>query len=142
MTTGYRITVGWLLVGAASGRIPKPATTSEAEVAVDTIRLSLQEQGGPLPGRVCIPARGDVAVSLASGQSIGITRDMAAIRLEPVHGIVANTYPIQFGHPFFGNRLTAVRPVAFRVIAPAHSPALVCGNADVMERSRVIRAGR
>ena len=48
------VTIGWLLDGVASGRIPKPKHISPADEAMDTIRLSFLQSRSTLKPRLCL----------------------------------------------------------------------------------------
>lgn len=68
----FPVTVGWLLDGAADGRIPRPAELEQNVVALNELRLSLAQTARGPAGRcagVSLPTR----VDLDSGDSLRLT---------------------------------------------------------------------
>ncbi len=66
------VTLGWLLDGVSSGRIPAAKTITPTEVAANTLRLSL-EQTDSRPQPSCVRIRTPLIRHLRDGQSFGVT---------------------------------------------------------------------
>ena len=64
------VTVGWILRGVASGRIPT-RNARGALLATNRLRLSLLELDHPV-GRPCVPFTGPIERHLSAGDAIGI----------------------------------------------------------------------
>jgi hypothetical protein len=99
----YYVTIGWLLDGVASGRIPKPRVITPAGAATDNLRLSVSRYGRgysafttaqadacvALPGGRSLP---DIEIHLDTGQRIGIHH--ARVRLVPANGPADPALPL------------------------------------------------
>src|SRR5205823_6297457 len=104
-----KITIGWLLDGAASDRIPGPGAITTKEAADNTFRLSLEQSDSPAAPMGCEPLTTPITRRLAKGDSIGIREGPvsgAAVRVSPSPGAVA-TVALRF-NPERGHRLVAV----------------------------------
>jgi hypothetical protein len=66
------VTVGWLLDGARSGRIPNPGSISPRDLRVDNFRLSLLQTSTRAPLRGCRPVTVPETLVLEHGASVGI----------------------------------------------------------------------
>jgi hypothetical protein len=81
------VTVGWLLDGAASGRIPRARPSTPREAAGDLLRLSVMQTDG----RVEPPCRSldkPVYLHLLKGQSIGIKGGLLGVlETTPPNGV-------------------------------------------------------
>jgi hypothetical protein len=77
------VTLGWLLDGAARGRIPKPPHVSSSDLASDRLRLSFLQQnaGTPGPGLSCRKMTVPFLVTLHTGDEIGLSR--YGVRIAP-----------------------------------------------------------
>jgi len=99
------ITIGWLLDAARSGRLPKSGPLSDAELRVNTFRLSLLQTSTRAPLRECHPVVGVERVTLPQGASV-------AIQSSPLHIAAAPGTPEAgiglYYNPGNGNRLVAV----------------------------------
>ena len=122
------ISIGWLLAGAGSGRIPAPGAVSPVESATDALRLSLRRS--PASGAVTPPCRvvgAPIAVRLRSGDALRIAR--GTIRVVPPAGPFEGPLPATYPG---GLVLTpAVPDVTFRVLPASHTKTRVCGPARV-----------
>ena len=132
------VTIGWLLDGAASGRIPKPKHISSADATMDAIRLSFQQSPALLlPSYACANlAKTSLVFHLKRGQSIlvrsiGKQAEIVPPTFLPVD--VFRFYPITVAGP----TLTAQRPVSFRVIDVGRAFSQVCAPAPLMAAARV-----
>jgi hypothetical protein len=65
------VTIGWLLDGVDSGRIPPSGTLTAVQRANNTLRLSLEQLNGP-PRSHCTPLGSTIVVRLARGRSINV----------------------------------------------------------------------
>ena len=74
------LTLGWLLDGVASGRIPKPAYISPVGAATATLHLALNQQPDVFRTKACRNSTTPLEVQLPAQQSIGI------------HGVVRVVY--------------------------------------------------
>src|SRR5205823_8038477 len=79
------VTIGWLLDGVASGRIPKPGKLSTADIAMADLRLSFrQEKAGLLaPGDECVTINSHLVFSLQPGQRIVMRAPNNSVRVTP-----------------------------------------------------------
>jgi len=108
------VTIGWLLSGAASGRIPKPATISSENEAMDTLRLSFEQGPGKrVPGDACVGVAHQHIFTLAKGQQLVVRAPSGSFRFAPATADTYGTYPFEAITPA-GSIFTAVRPVTFR----------------------------
>jgi hypothetical protein len=109
------VTVGWLLDGVASGRIPRPDHISRAERAVDTIRLSLgQRHSPPLKGATCVRLADSLVFHLEKGEYIYVRGAAGTLSITPATVEPAGTYP----NPVVGTSgpiIFARAPVTFRL---------------------------
>ncbi|MFL6241778.1 MAG: hypothetical protein ACJ73V_01980, partial [Acidimicrobiia bacterium] len=88
------VTIGWLLDGVASGRIPKPASMTPIDVATATLHLALNQQPDAFVTRACRNATTPLELQLSASGAIGI------------HGIVRVVYTTRAG--------VRSRPVTFK----------------------------
>jgi hypothetical protein len=88
------VTVGWLLDGARSGRIPAADRPNPVELATDRLRLSL-EQVDQVPHAACTPLRAPRVRRLEPGDSIGV-RGTITVQSRP-EGAGAPSQPLPFG---------------------------------------------
>jgi hypothetical protein len=79
------LTIGWLLDGVASGRIPKPANITPVDAATATLHLALNQHPDVFGTKRCRNATTPVEVQLPAQQSIGI------------HGVVRVVYTTTTG---------------------------------------------
>jgi hypothetical protein len=124
--TGFRITMGWLLDGVKSGRIPAPPAPNAGEIAVDTLRLSLLHSPSVFPTEdSCrqVHYGPGAVVTLATGEAVFFRRGANFVRILPVRGPGLDALPFELGRE--AARLLAVRPVGFRVVIDVDSPARV-----------------
>jgi hypothetical protein len=96
------VTVGWLLDGANSGRIPRSGPLSRLETANNTLRLSLQQLDAQPPGSRCTPLASPVLRRLSNGESVSISGTVAVQLLDPT-GV-----PISAQLPFGSSILSTV----------------------------------
>jgi hypothetical protein len=120
------ITIGWLLDGVDSGRIPAPGPVGPVEAATDKLRLSLLQRPASGAGITtgCRSVTAALTIHLLPTQSIRVAQ--GAIRVAPATGPFEGTYPAIF------HRGAALTPVAsaltFRVLpAEAREPVRLCG---------------
>jgi hypothetical protein len=120
-----RVTIGWLRSGVASGRVPALAHLSEAEIAMDTLRLSLVPAPRPRVARPCLPVGRGVLVDMSPHQTVQ-TKTLHHLQVLPPTTSAQGTYPFLLGG---GSSLRALRPIRFRVVyAPGSTlQGFVCG---------------
>jgi hypothetical protein len=132
------VTIGWLLDGAASGRIPKPKHISPADEAMDTIRLSFKQLRSKVrPGDVCAGlARGDLVFHLNRGQSFVVVaqgRQEEFVPASPAPGEAYRFYPVTVAGPLF----TVQRRVSFRAVDAGPGYSQVCAKEPVIRAARI-----
>jgi hypothetical protein len=66
------LTIGWLLDGVASGRIPKPARKRPVDAATATLSLALNQQPDAFGAKVCRNATTPRTLEIAPGRAIRI----------------------------------------------------------------------
>ena len=119
------ITIGWLLDGVASGRIPAPDAVRPDEAATNELLLSLRKSNARGPVRTpCRTLTAPIIVHLRTNDSLRVERGV--IRIVPATGPFEDTYPAIYKT---GIVLTPVVPeVTFRVLPASASRATsVCG---------------
>ena len=108
------VTIGWLLDGVASGRIPRPAPLTPADVSMSRLRLSFLQSFDALPAHfTCVGVSTPLEFNLAAGQRIVVLAPSGSLRITPTDVPVLGTYPFPI-ITTVGNNLIAVRPVTFR----------------------------
>ncbi|MGO9875955.1 MAG: hypothetical protein ACLPVY_19425 [Acidimicrobiia bacterium] len=105
-------TIGWLLDGAASGRIPAPSSITDVERAEGQLRLALRSvPHHPTGSETCRPVVHGIRINLGLGESLRIVRD--AVVIAPYVGVQSGYLPLTFGP---GVTLSSsLRNVRFRV---------------------------
>ncbi len=93
-TFGAQVTVGWLLDGARTGRIPATGRPTPRQRATDALRLSLEQLDGMRPS-TCVPLHAPVERRLAPGASFGLEGGILVQSL-PI-GVGVNSEPLTFG---------------------------------------------
>jgi len=124
--TAPQVTLGWLLDGVASGRIPTPERISAKDEAAATLRLSVQQIVKEPPPDGCVPVTKPVIRHLEPGQSLGIEGG----RIRFVN--VVNGRPLGADVDFYpgsGQTLEAVAgPIDVQISShQASVPARICG---------------
>jgi hypothetical protein len=122
-----RVTIGWLRSGVASGRVPALAHVSAAEIAMDTLRLSLVQGPRPRATQPCVPVGRGVLVNLVPRQTIR-TIGFTPLRVLPPVASAQATYPFLLSG---GSSLHTLRPIHFRLVYATVSPGnngVVCGK--------------
>jgi hypothetical protein len=98
------ITIGWLLDGVASGRIPDPGRIDRTDAATWTLRLAL-DQSHSVTNKVCRELTEPAMLLLDKGRSIGI--DGGAVRVIYAPDARNESRPIVF-NPVNGRTLVAL----------------------------------
>jgi hypothetical protein len=132
------VTVGWLLDGVASGRIPKPGKLSTADIAMADLRLSFrQERPRFALGDQCVNIDGRMVFSLKRGDRIIMRAPNNSVRVLPENAPVFRTYPFKI-ITVAGASLVAVRPVRFRltVAGPHVLIAQVCAARPIVRAAQ------
>lgn len=119
------ITMGWLLDGAESGRIPRPARINAVEIANDELYLSLvvkpvcpHQPALPAPTPIverCVQLAKPVAVRLTRGEVITLKR--GDIRLTNESPSRTETYPMIIGATTASMRIVATAAISLRIEA-------------------------
>jgi hypothetical protein len=131
------VTIGWLLDGAASGRIPKPKQISPADAAMDTIRLSFRQlRSKRPPGYVCAGlAQGPLVFHLNRGQSFVVVAQGHQARFIPAPLPPGQAYPF-YPITVAGPRFTVQRRVSFEAVDSGPGFSQVCAKAPVIIAAR------
>jgi hypothetical protein len=104
-----KITIGWLLDGVESGRLPDPGAITAKEAADNTFRLSLEQSNMPVTLSSCRPLTKQVTRQLDRGEWIRIREASVpggSVRISPAEGTA--TIALTF-NPERGNTIVAVR---------------------------------
>ncbi len=136
------VTIGWLLDGARSGRIPKPSTISPQNEAMDALRLSFrQSRGNPTLDELhnCIGVASQHEFSLTPGQRLVVRAPSGSIHVLPVSVGTYNTYPFPMITPA-GSIFTAVRPVTFRTSGNPQVFGRLCAAGPIIRATRAADA--
>jgi hypothetical protein len=129
------LTMGWLLDGVASDRIPKPARITPIDAATATLHLALNQQPDAFGTKTCRNATTPLEVQLSSSQAIGIHGDVrvvyttpAGVRSRPVIFESGEAVITEGGRALRGSRLVAIAgPLTLDVdSANAGSPVALC----------------
>jgi hypothetical protein len=118
------ITIGWLLDGAASGRVPDPGPIDSIDAATWTLRLALHQSHAGTSS-ACENLTGPTMRRLLQGHSIGI--DRGAVRVVYITEEGDESRPIVF-NPANGHALVALAgPLNLQLSSnnPAR-PAVLC----------------
>ena len=131
------VTIGWLLDGAASGRIPKPSHISPADETMDAIRLSLRQSPvqRPLPGACADLANTSLVFHLQKGESIVVRALRRQLEIVPPSFIRGNAFPL-YPITVAGPTMTAQRPVSFAVIDAGPGFSSVCAEPRLIAAAR------
>jgi hypothetical protein len=130
----YYVTIGWLLDGVASGRIPEPRVITRAGVATDKLRLSLSRYAKPiaqLDSNACVSLHGsqsqrEIELRLDTGQQMRVNH--AVIRLVPASGPTDPAFPLELdGRSGVASTVAIRNGTAFRV----QSESVVATDAQV-----------
>ena len=130
------VTIGWLLDGVASGRIPEPGHIPKDNEVVDELRLSFHQYvGGRLPTDDCSGLATPLVFELRAGQRIVVKGPSSSIRMVPVSAPYLDTFPWRVVTKL-GNELVAVRPIQFRLVNDSAPVAQVCSDLATMNAAR------
>jgi hypothetical protein len=131
------VTIGWLLDGVKSGRIPKPSSITAANATMATLRLSfLQQPGSQVPGDICVAIAKPLIFHLKAGNRVMLRAPNATIRVLPPTENVDGTYPWLY-ITFAGSTLVANREVRFQ-LANVRAPfAQVCARPSLVRAARL-----
>jgi hypothetical protein len=77
------LTLGWLLDGVASGRIPKPATITPVDTATATLHLALDQQPDWFRSAACRNATTPLVLQLSPSQAVGIHGEVSVVYTTP-----------------------------------------------------------
>ncbi len=123
----YLTTIGWLLDGARSGRIPAPPHIPARLRASDIFRLSLEQSQASAPGTPCRNPSPPIRVALTRGESLRFRG--GSLIVAPRRADLRATLRLSYS-PHNGGTLTAVAPVDVILSdAAPFVPATVCGSA-------------
>jgi len=127
-------TIGWLLDGAASGRIPAPSSITDVERAEGRLRLALRAiPNHTTSSETCRPVVHAVRINLGLGESLRIVKD--AVVLAPYVGAQSGYLPLTFGPGV--TLLSSLRNVRFRAFATnPHEAPLICAAPAVFRTVR------
>jgi len=109
------LTLGWLLDGVASGRIPKPKKVTGVDAATATLHLALNQAPDAFGTKSCWNAITPVALQLLPSQAIGIHGTVRVVyttpqvvRSRPVTFRANETVIVKGGRGLPGSRLVAL----------------------------------
>ena len=141
-TLAHFVSIGWLLDGVASGRIPRPKSISAADAAMGELRLSfLQTFGKPDAGDLCVSVSNHFVFDLLRGQRIKVRAPTNTLRLTPPGKAIGATYPfLMVTVPPVGGNLVAIRPVRFRLSNVSAQIGQVCAETKIMRAALVAGA--
>jgi hypothetical protein len=115
---GEEVTVGWLLDGAASGRIPSPRPMTLVQQATISLELALGQSRVTLAGKACPPLAAPEERVLATGAALIFTSGPIDVQLITADGTVSRRVPFA---PGFGGRLEALTgPLRVRLSPPTN----------------------
>jgi hypothetical protein len=132
------VTIGWLLDGVASGRIPEPAPITPPDAAMADLRLSFRQEAAALtPNDVCVKVTSRDEWSLEPGQRIVMRAPSGSVRVLPAEEGVFKTTPFRIV-TVAGANVVAVRPVQFRltVDVPDVPLAQVCADRAIAQAAQ------
>jgi hypothetical protein len=121
-----QVTIGWLLDGVESGRVPDPGPIGSTTAAQATFRLSIHQSNEPRPSSSCSALSQPVERNLVRGQSLGIKGySVLVTELTPKGNM---RYTIIYA-PDRGHTLTVVSASLMLQLAPANPflPVTLCG---------------
>lgn len=127
------VTIGWLLDGVASGRIPEPSRIAPGDVVQGKLRLSLHQMVQVPSMDHCKKIAPDVAldVHLDEGEWIGLDRRRIAMLL-PASELVGTPPPFII-YTVKGMTIWAESTIDFRIVSFGNLPAeRVCGPRGVI----------
>jgi hypothetical protein len=132
------VTIGWLLDGVRSGRIPKPSRISAADVAMDEIRLSLEQfRSRRIPaGYKCVFSTTPLLFRLQTGEKIVVRAPKGAVEITPASPLSGKVFPFHV-ITFEGPILQAVQPVTFRTGAVALNAGRVCALPRILRSAQL-----
>jgi hypothetical protein len=135
------VTIGWLLDGARSGRIPKPSRISAADAGMDEIRLSLEQfRAVFIPAAYkCVDSATPLLFHLQTGQTIVVAARKGTVEITPASPSPGKVFPFRV-ITVLGPILKTVRPVTFRTGAVALDAGRVCALPRIL-RSAEAAAG-
>lgn len=121
------MTVGWLLDGVASGRVPSARPPTPVEARTNRLRLSLMELD-ERSGYHCRGLRTPTTVRLARGDKVGVIGKVAVVL---VTGPSLGSTPVLFGYgllnPGLSHTLVAVAgPLTLRIAPAGGFPPALC----------------
>ena len=126
--TARQVTIGWLLDGVASGRIPAPRHLARRDRASNNFRLSFQQRAQRSPTTGCFTLRRATPVDLERGDVIGLSGNV--IRVLPAGGPPLVGPPLQFSPT--GDPIAVVNTPGRVDLSPFFYPARICmAAADV-----------
>ena len=130
------VTIGWLLDGVKSGRIPKPAPLTPADIAMSDLRLSFVQSFDLLHAHAtCTGISTPLEFSLAAGQRIVVLVPSGSVRIAPTGPPLAGAYPFPLITQV-GNNVIAVRPVQFRIVNKSAPFGQICARTRIMQAAK------
>jgi hypothetical protein len=118
---GNSFTVGWLLAGVASGKVPPPRTLDPGERAAAELRLSINQTKGSASG-TCTAIQPQAVEHLAVGNRVVFNAPRLTLeRIVAGRQAGSATY-----HQIFGDVLVADAPVDVRIGRGRRQTALLC----------------
>jgi hypothetical protein len=123
----HEVTVGWLLDGVASGRIPAPPHMSPEEQAAVALQLAVSQRSGGVASRNCTPLTAPVERRLRAGDRFGFTGGPIVLQLTTPDGVTSA--PVGYSRQYGQTLQAVVGPIDVR-ISPSpfrNDRAALCG---------------
>jgi hypothetical protein len=94
------VTLGWLIDGARSGRVPPPPPTAAIDVATETLRLALR-QSVEVRSKACVDVRSRTVRVLEKGEGFSVSRGAVSVVYVSPSG--AASRPVRFNRTLTGS---------------------------------------
>jgi hypothetical protein len=120
------LTLGWLIDGVRSGRVPAPSSRTRTEFSTVTLKLALARSTNRVRVDHCVALRGPTSRVLQNGESITLAHGTATVVYLPPAG--GPSLPIAFSDPIRGSvtLVASAGPLRLR-ITPTPSDNQLCG---------------
>jgi hypothetical protein len=93
------VTLGWLIDGVRSGRVPAPPATPKIDLATETLKLALRPS--PEPRRKCVDVGRPTARVLQKGEGFSVSRGTVSVVYVPATGPASR--PVKFNRTLVGS---------------------------------------
>jgi hypothetical protein len=118
------LTLGWLIDGVRSGRVPAPRPTAAVALATETLKLAVRATDAR-PGR-CVSVRGPTVRILQQGAAISVARGKVSVTYLPPTGPPSR--PVEFRRSLLNTLTLGVTAGPLRLVfVPAPAANRLCG---------------